>query len=218
VTFAARAHRGRLPQCLHGRQREVLVCQEAHQTGRGYALYSWRRWLAYAQAGQDVLVGQAGLVRHDVGFRLSGRKQVQDELDCQPGAADHGLPASTWGSTTMRSGQPLTVFDIKGVPGNRRQRIEAAVVGGGKQARGPHDAWIAADPFKGGFRVLITGPQRFERTVVFAASSKKVRRSCYVPSVRRPRSNRPNWPLFSSTAGGPFGAIRYRTKVESPSW
>src|SRR6185436_13281374 len=95
-----------------------------------------------------------------------------------------GLPASTWGSTTMRSGQPLTVFDIKGVPGNRRQRIEAAVVGGGKQARGPHDAWIAADPFKGGFRVLITGPQRFERTVVFAASSKKVRRSCYVPSVR----------------------------------
>ena len=88
----------------------------------------------------------------------------------------------------MRSGQPLTVFDIKGVPGNRHQHIEVAVVGGGKQARGPHDAWIAADPFKGGFRVLITGPQRFERTVVSAASSKKVRRSCYVPSVLHPRS------------------------------
>ena len=63
---------------------------------------------------------------------------------------------------------PLTVFDIKGVPGTRRERIKAAVVGGGKQARGSHEAWIAADPFKGGFRVLITGPQGFERTVVFA--------------------------------------------------
>ena len=63
---------------------------------------------------------------------------------------------------------PLTVFDGKGVPGNRRERIEAAVVAGGRQACGPHEAWIAADPFKGGFRVLITGPQGFERTVVFA--------------------------------------------------
>jgi hypothetical protein len=63
---------------------------------------------------------------------------------------------------------PLTVFDIKGVPGNRRERIEAAVVAGGRYARGPHEAWIAADPFKGGFRVLVTGPQGFERTVVFA--------------------------------------------------
>jgi hypothetical protein len=62
---------------------------------------------------------------------------------------------------------PLTVFDIKGVPGTRRERIEAAVVGGGTQARGPHEAWIAADPFKGGFRVLITGPHGFERTVAF---------------------------------------------------
>jgi hypothetical protein len=34
-------------------------------------------------------------------------------------------------------------------------------------ARGPHEAWIAADPFQGGFGVLITGPQGFERTVVF---------------------------------------------------
>jgi hypothetical protein len=63
---------------------------------------------------------------------------------------------------------PLKVFDIKGVPGNRRERIEAAVVAGGRYARGPHEAWIAADPFRGGFRVLITGPQGFERIVVFA--------------------------------------------------
>jgi hypothetical protein len=52
---------------------------------------------------------------------------------------------------------PLTVFDIKGVPGYRRERIEAAVAAGGSQAEGPHEAWIAADPFKNGFRVLITG-------------------------------------------------------------
>jgi hypothetical protein len=63
---------------------------------------------------------------------------------------------------------PLTVFDIKGVPGNRRERIEAAVIAGGRQASGPQEAWIAADLLKGGFRVLITGPQGFERSVVFA--------------------------------------------------
>ena len=63
---------------------------------------------------------------------------------------------------------PLTVFDIKGVPGHRRERIEAAVVAGGKLTTAPHEAWIAADPFKGGFRVLITGSHGFERTVIFA--------------------------------------------------
>jgi hypothetical protein len=63
---------------------------------------------------------------------------------------------------------PLTVFDIKGVPGNRRERIEAAVVAGGRHASGSHEAWISADPFNGGFRLLITGPHRFERTVAFA--------------------------------------------------
>jgi hypothetical protein len=63
---------------------------------------------------------------------------------------------------------PLTVFDIKGVPGNRRERIEAAVVAGGRHASGSHEAGISADPFNGGFRVLITGPHRFERTVAFA--------------------------------------------------
>jgi hypothetical protein len=59
---------------------------------------------------------------------------------------------------------PITVFDIKGVPGSRRERIEAAVVAGGRHASGPHEAWFAADSFKGGFRVLITGPHGFERT------------------------------------------------------
>jgi hypothetical protein len=63
---------------------------------------------------------------------------------------------------------PITVFDIKGVPGQRRERIEAAAIAGGKSVSGSHEAWIAADPFKGGFRALITGPQGFEQTVVFA--------------------------------------------------
>jgi hypothetical protein len=39
---------------------------------------------------------------------------------------------------------------------------------GGKYTEAPYEAWIATDPFKGGFRVLITGPHRFERTVMFA--------------------------------------------------
>jgi hypothetical protein len=42
------------------------------------------------------------------------------------------------------------------------------VIAGGRHVRGPHEAWIAADPFKSGFRVLITGPEGFERTVLFA--------------------------------------------------
>ena len=51
---------------------------------------------------------------------------------------------------------------------HRRERIEAAVVAGGRQATGPHEAWIATDPFRGGVKVLITGPHGFERTVTFA--------------------------------------------------
>jgi hypothetical protein len=60
---------------------------------------------------------------------------------------------------------PLTVFDTKGVPLHRRERIETAVEFGGKDVAAPYEAWIAADPFRGGVRVLITGPQGFERTV-----------------------------------------------------
>ena len=63
---------------------------------------------------------------------------------------------------------PLTVFDSKGVPGHRRELIEAAVVAGGKHTEGPHAAWISADSFRSGFRVLITRPRGFERTVTFA--------------------------------------------------
>jgi hypothetical protein len=44
------------------------------------------------------------------------------------------------------------------------------VEAGGKHTREPYEAWIAADPFQGGVRVLITGPYGFERTVEFAAN------------------------------------------------
>ena len=37
---------------------------------------------------------------------------------------------------------PLTIFDVKGVPGNRRERIEAAVVAGGKHLSEPYEGWI----------------------------------------------------------------------------
>jgi len=56
---------------------------------------------------------------------------------------------------------PITVFDVKGVPGHRRERIEAGVVAGGKHVSASYDPWIAADPFKGG-RLLITGPHGFD--------------------------------------------------------
>jgi hypothetical protein len=49
------------------------------------------------------------------------------------------------------------MLSVKGVPGARRERIEAAVVAGGRHLTGPHEAWIAADPFNGGFRALIKG-------------------------------------------------------------
>ena len=62
---------------------------------------------------------------------------------------------------------PLTVFSVKGLAAHRRERVKAAVVAGGKHARGPHEAWIAMDP-RGMVRVLMTGPDSFERSVGFA--------------------------------------------------
>jgi len=63
---------------------------------------------------------------------------------------------------------PLTVFDVKGIPGHRRDRIEAAVVAGGKRISGQHEAWIVADVFNAGVKVVITGPHEFQRMVMFA--------------------------------------------------
>ena len=52
----------------------------------------------------------------------------------------------------------------------RREYVEAAVIAGGKHTAALYEAWIAADPFRGGVRVLITGPNGFERTVAFAVA------------------------------------------------
>jgi hypothetical protein len=67
---------------------------------------------------------------------------------------------------------PLTVFDTKGIPGHRRERIEKAVERAGKDTASPYEACIATDPFQGGVRVLITGPHGFERTVSFATDEQ----------------------------------------------
>lgn len=64
---------------------------------------------------------------------------------------------------------PITVFECKGLVATRREHVQAAVEAGGKHVSTPYEAWIAADPFRGGFKVRITGPQGFERTVFFTA-------------------------------------------------
>ena len=61
----------------------------------------------------------------------------------------------------------------QGLSGHRRERIEAAVVAGGKHVRGPHEAWIAMDP-RGTVRVLMTGPDGFDRSVGFAPDEDAV--------------------------------------------
>jgi hypothetical protein len=46
-------------------------------------------------------------------------------------------------------------------------------VAGGKHARGPHEGWIAVDP-RGTVRVLMTGPDGFERSVGVAPDEDAV--------------------------------------------
>ena len=55
---------------------------------------------------------------------------------------------------------------------NLRELIESTVEGGGEHPAVSYEAWIAADPFRGGMRVLITGPQGFERVVQFDADEQ----------------------------------------------
>ena len=62
---------------------------------------------------------------------------------------------------------PITVFDVKGIPGTRRERIEVAVVAGAKHLSGPYEGWIVADPFCGGVRLLITGAHGFQLEISF---------------------------------------------------
>jgi hypothetical protein len=63
---------------------------------------------------------------------------------------------------------PLTIFDVNGVPGTRRERIETAIVAGAKHLKDPYEGWITVDPIRGGVRLLITGAHGFQREVGFA--------------------------------------------------
>ena len=82
---------------------------------------------------------------------------------------------------------PLTVFDCKGIPATQRERIEVAVEAAGRHLGQPFEAWIAAD-LRGGVRVLITGPQGFDRTVTFeltddAAVSSALSTACMAARI-----------------------------------
>ena len=61
---------------------------------------------------------------------------------------------------------PLSVLDTRGIRAIRRERIMAAIEAGGKNASGPFEAWATADGH-GSVRVVITGPQGFDRQVLF---------------------------------------------------
>jgi hypothetical protein len=63
---------------------------------------------------------------------------------------------------------PVTIFDCQGISATRRDRIQAAVEAGGKHFSASYEAWISSDPFRGSVRVLIKGPNGFDRTVGFA--------------------------------------------------
>jgi len=74
---------------------------------------------------------------------------------------------------------PLTVFDSKGIPAHRRERIEAAVTAGGRHVQGLYEGWIATDPFRGDVRVTITGPHGFERRAAFSTRTQPKSRAVY---------------------------------------
>jgi len=67
---------------------------------------------------------------------------------------------------------PLTIFDAKGLPAIRRERIEAAIVAGGRHLTTSYAAWITVDLYRRVVRVLITGPQGFERVLQFSLDAE----------------------------------------------
>src|ERR1700688_4076025 len=87
------------------------------------------------------------------------------------------------------------MFHTNGIPAARRERIEAAVVAGGKRVPAPHEAWIALDPFHNGVRVRITGPYGFQRAVSFALDQ--------VPAGRSTQSHTVSVTSGASSGPGP---------------
>ena len=83
---------------------------------------------------------------------------------CASGGREIGAPVGR-DSSYKHDSLPVTVFDTKGIPASRRERVQAAVEAGGKQVTELYEARIAAD--RQGVRVLISGPVGFERTVQF---------------------------------------------------
>jgi len=61
---------------------------------------------------------------------------------------------------------PLSVFQMTGVPYQRRERLETALKIAGSHTATHYIAWVAAGPFSGGFKVVITGPG-FQREARF---------------------------------------------------
>lgn len=84
-----------------------------------------------------------------------------------PRGKGHREEAGDESAGPQRELMPLTIFDTKGISATRRERIEGAVEFGGKHLAAPHEAWIATDQ-ETRIRVIITGPQGFQRTVTFA--------------------------------------------------
>src|SRR6516162_2104056 len=82
---------------------------------------------------------------------------------------------------------PLLVFDCKGIPATRRERIEGAVDAGGRHVKEQYEGWIAADPFRGGVRVVITGPQGSDGPC--CSLWTKIRRLSFSGSGKRSKSD-----------------------------
>ena len=82
--------------------------------------------------------------------------------------SDHFPSGNIWSAPPM----PLMVFDCKGIPALRRERIEAAVVAGGRHRRDLYEGWIATDPRGRNVRVVITGPHGFERRAAFSVDEE----------------------------------------------
>ena len=63
---------------------------------------------------------------------------------------------------------PILVFEISGVPTNRRQRLQETITAVGERLRGVHEAWVVRSQAGDGFCIRITGPGGFFRQAEFS--------------------------------------------------
>ena len=63
---------------------------------------------------------------------------------------------------------PVTIFNAKGIPATRLERIEAAVVAAGKHQSAPYEAWIVPALRPPAYAVRITGAKGFDRVAQFS--------------------------------------------------